>query len=173
MFGRSGSLQLARLVGIRVGADYSWLLVLVLVIFFFQDQFRDTVGGSDSTTYLEAVAAAFLFFASIIVHEMGHALAARREGIEVAAIDLSLFGGLMHMRSEPRTAGAEFKVAAAGPAATVVVIVVGTLAGTALAGWDGLVDAATFQSGPETTIATELVASIVVMNVFVLVFNLI
>ena len=173
MFGRSGSLQLARLFGIRVGADYSWLLVLFLVIFFFQDQFRDTVGGSDSTIYLAAVAAAFLFFASIIVHEMGHALAARREGIEVAGIDLFLFGGLMHMRSEPRTAGAEFRVAAAGPAATVVVIVAGTLAGIAIAGgWQGFWDAATFQAF-DVSIALELVASIVVMNAFVLAFNLV
>jgi Zn-dependent protease len=173
VFGRSGSLQLARLFGIRVGADYSWLLVLFLVIFFFQDQFRNTVGGSDTTIYLAAVCAAFLFFGSIIVHEMGHALAARREGIEVAGIDLFLFGGLMHMRSEPRTAGAEFRVAAAGPAATVLVIVAGTLAGVLLAGgWSSFMDAATFEA-VDVSIALELVASIVVMNAFVLAFNLV
>src|SRR5919202_999171 len=131
MFGRGGSLQLARLFGIRVGADYSWLLILFLVIFFFQDQFRAVGGASDTTAYLAAVAAAFLFFGSIIVHEMGHALAARREGIDVAGIDLFLFGGLMHMRSEPRTAGAEFRVAVAGPLATLVVIAVGVVAGVA------------------------------------------
>src|SRR3954469_6649277 len=143
MTGRRGSLQLARVFGIRIGADYSWLLVLFLVIFFFQDNFRSTVvDRSDTTIYLAAVVAAFLFFGSIIVHEMGHALAARREGIEVAGIDLFLFGGLMHMRSEPTSAGAEFRVAAAGPAATVLVILVGAAAGIALDGWHGLADAA-------------------------------
>src|SRR3954464_6713205 len=138
---RGGTLQLPRLFGIRVGADYSWLLVLFLVIFFFQDNFRSTVQDSSTKIYLAAVLAAFLFFASIILHEMGHALAARREGIEVAGIDLFLFGGLMHMRSEPQTAAAEFRGAAAGPAATVLVIVLGALAGTAIGGWQGLVDA--------------------------------
>jgi Zn-dependent protease len=171
---RRGSLQLARLFGIRVGADYSWLLVLFLVIFFFQDQFRAVVVGASSTTiYVAAVAAAFLFFGSIIFHEMGHALAARREGIEVAGIDLFLFGGLMHMRSEPQSPGAEFRVAAAGPAATLIVIVAGVIAGVALEGWTGFVDTATFSPGRNVSIGTELVASIVTMNVFVLAFNLV
>ncbi len=173
MFGRGGNLQLARLFGIRVGADYSWLLVLFLVIYFFQDQFHDVPGTSDGAAYLAAVAAAFFFFGSIVVHEMGHALAARREGIEVAGIDLFLFGGLMHMREEPRSAGAEFRVAAAGPAATVVVIAVGIGAGLLVGGGGAFADAATFQLTPETTIALELIASIVVMNVLVLVFNLV
>lgn len=173
MSGRRGSLQLARLFGIRVGADYSWLLVLFLVIFFFQDNFRSTVAEDTTTIYLAAVAAAFLFFGSIIVHEMGHALAARREGIAVEGIDLFLFGGLMHMRSEPRTAGAEFRVAAAGPLATLIVIVVGVAAGVALEGWDGLLDAATFATGTTFSIGIELVASLVLANVVVLAFNLI
>jgi Zn-dependent protease len=173
MSGRRGSLQLARLFGIRVGADYSWLLVLFLVIFFFQDNFRSTVQESTTTVYVAAVAAAFLFFASIIVHEMGHALVARREGIEVAGIDLFLFGGLMHMRSEPRTAGSEFRVAAAGPAATVLVIAVGVAIGVALDGWQGLWDAATFSDQVTLSIGIELVASLVLANVVVLAFNLI
>jgi Zn-dependent protease len=173
MSGRRGNLQLARLFGIRVGADYSWLLVLFLVIFFFQDNFRSTVRDDTTTIYLAAVAAAFLFFASIIVHEMGHALAARREGIEVEGIDLFLFGGLMHMRSEPRTAAAEFRVAAAGPAATLLVIAAGVGAGIALEGWQGLLDAATFEPGTTFSIGIELIASLVLANVVVLAFNLI
>src|SRR3954453_11227737 len=173
MTGRRGSLQLARVFGIRIGADYSWLLVLFLVIFFFQDQFRTVVAASDTTVYLAAVGAAFLFFGSIIVHEMGHALVARREGIEVEGIDLFLFGGLMHMRSEPPTAGAEFRVAAAGPAATLFVIAVGVAAGVALEGWQGLLDAATFEPGTTFSIGIELIASLVLANVVVLAFNLI
>ncbi|MEA2292795.1 MAG: hypothetical protein QOE86_434 [Solirubrobacteraceae bacterium] len=173
MSGRRGSLQLARLFGIRVGADYSWLLVLFLVIFFFQQNFRSSVQADTTTIYAAAVAAAFLFFGSIIFHEMGHALAARREGIEVDGIDLFLFGGLMHMRSEPRTAGAEFRVAAAGPAATLLVIAVGIAIGAAIAGWQRLWDAATFSAGTSFSIGIELVASLVLANVVVLAFNLI
>src|SRR3712207_6269943 len=171
--GGRGSVQLARVFGIRVGADYSWFIILFLAIFFAREQFAQLTDASDSTVFIAAVIEAFLFFGSIIVHEFGHALAARREGIEVAGIDLFLFGGLMHMRSEPASAGAEFRVAAAGPAATVLVILLGAAAAIALDGWQGLVDAATFQSGADTTIALELVASIVVMNLFVLAFNLV
>src|SRR4051794_7094984 len=171
--GRRGNLQLARLFGIRVGADYSWLLVLFLVIFFFQDNFRSTVQESTTRIYLAAVLAAFLFFASIILHEMGHALAARREGIEVEGIDLFLFGGLMHMRSEPLTAGAEFRVAAAGPLGTLLVIGIGVAAGVALEGWPALFDAATFAPGASFSLGIELIASLVLANVVVLVFNLI
>jgi Zn-dependent protease len=170
---RRGSLQLARLFGVRIGADYSWLLILFLAIFFFQDQFKATVDASSTTAYLAAVAAAFLFFGSIVFHELGHALAARREGIEVAGIDLFLFGGLMHMRSEPTTPGAEFRVAAAGPAATVVVIAAGIVAGVALEGWHGLVDAATFSGSATYSVGIELVATIVSINVVVLAFNLV
>jgi Zn-dependent protease len=170
---RRASLQLARLFGVRVGADYSWLLVLFLVIFFFQEQFRATVDASSTTIYLVSVAAAFLFFGSIVFHELGHALAARREGIEVAGIDLFLFGGLMRMRTEPETPGAEFRVGAAGPAATALVIVAGIVAGVALEGWSGLVDAATFSGSATYSVGIELVASIVAMNVFVLAFNLV
>jgi len=173
MSGRRGSLHLANVFGIRVGADYSWLLVLFLVIFFFQDNFKSTVREDTTTIYIGAVGAAFLFFGSIIIHEMGHALAARREGIEVAGIDLFLFGGLMHMRSEPQTAGAEFRVAAAGPAATVLVIAAGVAAGVALEGWNDLSDAVTFRAGTTFSLGVELIASLVLANVVVLVFNLI
>ena len=61
---------------------------------------------------------ALLLFGSLIVHELGHALVARRHGIEVQRIDLFLFGGLTQMSRDAATPGEEFKVAAAGPAAT-------------------------------------------------------
>src|SRR3954453_6063025 len=139
--GRPGSLQLARVFGIRIGADYSWLLILFLAIFFAREQFADLTNADDQVLYASAVVAAFLFFGSIIFHEMGHALAARRAGIEVTGIDLFLFGGLMHMKSEPASPGDEFKVAAAGPFATFLVIVLATVVGIVAFGsadfWDG------------------------------------
>ncbi len=169
---RSGSVQLARILGIRVGADYAWFAILFLAIFFFQDQFKRVVDGSDTTAYVAAVAAAFLFFGSIVFHELGHALAARREGIEVAGIDLFLFGGLMHMRSEPQTPGAEFRVAAAGPLATLAVIAAGVAAGVGMEGWGAFRDAATLSTG-SVSVAMLLVSIVVTMNVIVLVFNLV
>ncbi len=60
-----------------------------------------------------------LLFGSLIVHELGHALVARRQGIEVKRIELFLFGGLTQMSRDAASPGEEFKIAAAGPFATV------------------------------------------------------
>ncbi len=70
--------------------------------------------------YVVAVAAVFLFFASLVMHELGHALAARREGIEISGIDLWFFGGVAKMARDTQSAGAEFRIAAAGPLVTLV-----------------------------------------------------
>jgi Zn-dependent protease/CBS domain-containing protein len=62
-----------------------------------------------------AVAAALLFFASILLHELGHALQARREGVEIEGINLWLFGGVAQFKGGFPSAGAEFRIAIAGP----------------------------------------------------------
>src|SRR5215216_1198694 len=77
----SRSLPLIRLFGIRVGVNYSWFLVLFIVIFVLWDSLSDTLDAGATTVYVVAVVAAVSFFASIVAHELGHALAARREGI--------------------------------------------------------------------------------------------
>ncbi len=169
--GGRGSVQLARIFGIRVGADYSWFLILFLAIFFARSQFDQLTRESDSTVFVAAVVEAFLFFGSIIVHEIGHALAARREGIAVAGIDLFLFGGLMHMRSEPETPGAEFRVAAAGPAATLLVIAVAAGAGMLVSDGNDFRDAMTLTGTVE--LVPLMIASVALINVVVLIFNLI
>ena len=73
-----------------------------------------------------------LFFGSILLHELGHAFAARREGIGVAGIDLFFFGGLMKMSRDTDSPGEEFRVAAAGPLVTLLIVVVGGLVTIAL-----------------------------------------
>jgi Zn-dependent protease len=173
MIGRRGSLQLVRLFGIRIGADYSWLLILFLAIFFFSDQYRGIVSVSDTTAYLAAVATAFLLFGSIVFHELGHALAARREGLPVEGIDLFLFGGLMRMRGEPQTPGAEFRVAAAGPLFTLIAIAVFVAAGLLVGGPSELADGATLRAHPGMSLGMQMIATVVLMNVVVLAFNLV
>ena len=94
MFGRSGSIQLARIFGIRIGVDVSWFIVLFFFIFILSGSFRTTLQSSDTTAYATAVASALLFFASLVLHELGHALVARRLGIEILGIDLWIARGL-------------------------------------------------------------------------------
>src|SRR4051812_50230918 len=87
-------------------------------------RFGDIVDGSNSQAFALGVAAALLFFLSLTLHELGHAVVARRNGIGIAGIDLFFFGGIAKITREADTPGAEFRIAAAGPAVTAVVIAV-------------------------------------------------
>src|SRR6476469_8744061 len=91
----SGGVTLFRIRGIRIAVDFSWFIVLFLIIFWLTGFYRDVLNepNGSSTPYLLAVASALLFFASILLHELGHALVARRHGIGVSTITLWLFGG--------------------------------------------------------------------------------
>ena len=73
------------LFGIRIGVDVSWFLILFLMIFLLSGSFRQALHSSDGVAYLTTVITVLLFFGSLIVHELGHALVARRQGIEVEA----------------------------------------------------------------------------------------
>jgi Zn-dependent protease len=125
--------QLARVFGIRIGVGISWFAVLFLFIFIFTKPFHDMLGGSRTTAYLVAVASVLSFFASLVMHELGHALAALRCGLPVAGIDLWALGG-MTRSGEPETPGQEFRIAVAGPLVTLAVIALCTLAGWATNG---------------------------------------
>lgn len=171
MFGGS-SLQLARVLGIRIGVNASWFLVLFLFIFWLSGTFGQVL-DDQTVGYLAALGAAGLFFGSIVLHELGHALAARREGIEVAGIDLFFFGGVMKMSRDTTTAGGEFRVAVAGPLVTLAIVVLGALAGIALAGPDGFWEAARLSREGATGVAGLLISFLVSMNVLLLAFNLI
>src|SRR5947209_14530214 len=122
MFGRGGQVKLFDVAGIRIGVDLGWFLCLFLVIIWLSPSFRVALGGSDGTAYVTTVASALLFFGSLVVHELGHAFAARRCGIAVQSIQLFLFGGLTQMSRDSRTAREEFEIAAAGPLATLAMV---------------------------------------------------
>jgi Zn-dependent protease len=124
--------QLARIFGIRVGVGISWFGVLFFFIFATTPYFHEVLGGSRTTAYLVAVASVLSFFASLIVHELGHALVARRNGLGVVGIDLWAFGGITRTSGLIEGPGTEFRVAAAGPLATLAVIVVCIAAGLLL-----------------------------------------
>ena len=166
------SIRLATIFGIRVGVNVSWFLILFLAIFWLREPFADEL-GDEQQGFIVAVLAAFGFFGSILLHELGHALAARREGIEVTGIDLFFFGGVMKMSRDTYTPGQEFRVAAAGPLVTLLIVVVGALAAMALLGADGFWDAArldrTDAPGPFELWLSFLVSA----NVLLLVFNLV
>ena len=143
MFGGGSSLQLFKISGIRVGVHPSWYFILFLSIWWLQDSFESAIVHSGQG-FVAAVIAAFLFFGSIVLHELGHAFAARREGIGVGGIDLFFFGGFMRAMRDSETPGEEFRVAAAGPAVTLALTMIFGAIGYALLG-GAFGDAATFQ----------------------------
>src|SRR4051794_36399327 len=117
------SLQLFRIFGFRVGVHWSWFLILFLWIIWLKDSLESAITTSGQG-FIAAVISAALFFGSIVAHELGHAFAARREGIGVGGIELFFFGGFMRADRDSQTAGEEFRVAAAGPAVTLLLAIV-------------------------------------------------
>ena len=173
MLGSGSSFQLARILGIRIGVNASWFIVLFLFIYLFQDSFQETLAASDTVAFGVAVAAAVLFFGSILLHELGHAVAARREGIEVTGIELFLFGGVMKMSRDTDSPGAEFRVAAAGPAVTLLIIIIGGLITMVVWGPDRLFDSTRLTGDQGEDIPIVLLSVLVGFNILLLGFNLI
>jgi PDZ domain-containing secreted protein/Zn-dependent protease/CBS domain-containing protein len=128
------SFPILRVRGIPIGAHWTWLLVFAIVVWSLGTVlFPATYPGLDGATYLGmAVAAALLFFASVLAHELGHAFRALDEGQHIEGITLWLFGGVARLRGTPHSPGAEFRVAAAGPVISALLAVL--FAGAALAG---------------------------------------
>ena len=83
-----GQLTLFRIRGIRIGVDLSWFLVLFLVIIWLSSYYRDVLEAADDDLepYVLAVASALAFFASILLHELGHAVVAIRKGIPILSL---------------------------------------------------------------------------------------
>jgi Zn-dependent protease len=168
------NIQLARILGIRVGVSASWFLVLFLLIFWLSKYyFPEVMRGSQTTAYLVAVAGALGYFASLVLHELGHALAARRLGIPIVGIDLWAFGGLSHMRREPASAGEELKIAAAGPAVTLALFAL-CLGCVALLATSGTVsDVALTRQGYKTSPALALLGWLGFINAALFLFNIV
>jgi Zn-dependent protease len=173
MLRRSTSIKLFDLFGFRVGVDASWFVVLFLMIFVLSGPFRQTLHSSDGVAYLATVVSVLLLFGSLIVHELGHALVARRLGIEVKQIDLYLFGGLTQMARDAASPGEDFKIAIAGPVATFLVILLFLAVDVAIVGFHRLSHAVLLESDIHITPVLLSLSWLVPMNVLLLAFNLV
>jgi Zn-dependent protease len=164
------SIQLARVFGIRIGADTSWFIFLFLIIWLQSNQYKDLFPGDNTKAFGLAVATAFLFVLSILLHELGHAWVAIRNGIGIVGIDLWMFGGVAKMQKEAESPGVDFRIAAAGPLVTLLIAGVCFAIGAGDVGSDGFWRVITFQdpAGAGTTV----VADICFINAALLVFNL-
>jgi Zn-dependent protease len=168
---RGGTIQLARIFGIRIGVGASWFVVLFFFIYVLSGYFGALL-DSNTEGYLVAVASTFLFFVSLILHELGHAVVARGLGIEIDGIDLWFFGGLAKTRRDTMSPGEEFKIAVAGPLVTLVVILL-CLAVAAAIGLSRFYHAAALDTNVHATPGLVLLSFLATMNAFVLVLNLV
>lgn len=111
------SIRIGTFAGVPVGVNWSVLVIFGLVIWQLAEfGFPTTPGGAvPASNWLAAVIAAVLFFASLLAHEISHAVVARRNGVGVRSITLWLFGGVAQLESEAHTPGADFAIAAVGP----------------------------------------------------------
>jgi Zn-dependent protease/predicted transcriptional regulator len=116
------SVRLGRVAGIQLGLNGgAFVIVILLAAGLAFGRLPAIDPGRNALAYVVAgLAAAALFLASILIHELAHALVARANGIQVDAITLWLLGGVAELRSEPRSPGAEFAVAAVGPGTSAV-----------------------------------------------------
>ncbi len=128
------SLRVARIAGIPVGVSPLWLIIVALITWSLGDGYYpgEVHGITPAASYALGLASALLLFASILAHEFGHAIVARRRGVKIEEIDLWLLGGVARMSGNPKTADDELRFALAGPAVTAVVAAIFGAAALAL-----------------------------------------
>jgi Zn-dependent protease len=173
MFG-GRPITLFHIRGIRITVDWSWFLVLFLVILWASQFYGDVLGESSasSTPFVLAVITAAGFFGSIILHELGHAFAALRNGIGITSIQLWIFGGMAHMDRESESPVTDFKVAVAGPLVTLAIVVVLSVVGLVAVGPDEFEQAVLIESESGVSGAMAVVGWLASINALILLFNL-
>ena len=116
------SIRLGRVRGIDIGLNWSWILIAVLIAWSLgASEFPSTNPGlSDSAYVAMALVGSLLFFTSIVLHELGHAVVAQREGMEIAGITLWVFGGVARFKGQFPSGRAELRIAVAGPLVSLV-----------------------------------------------------
>jgi len=137
MFGKR--VTLFKLLGFEVRVDLSWLVLAALITWSLaKGVFPHYVPGLEAASYWwMGLVGALALFGSIVLHELSHSLVARRDGLPMKGITLFIFGGVAEMGEEPPSAGAEFRMAVAGPLASVVIGVtsLGLYAAGSRGGW--------------------------------------
>lgn len=148
--------RIGSLFGIPLFLDPSWFFILLFITFAnaarFDPSFRSVLAWSSGLVM------ALMLFASVILHELGHSLVARSQGIKVNSITLFIFGGVASIERESKTPGQAFQVAIAGPAVSLVLFVLFFLLSSAL---------------PLSGFAHEIVSYIASINLILALFNLI
>lgn len=115
--------NLGRIFDIPFRLHYTWFIIFLLITFSLSWQIFPALypGWTVLTYWIIGIVTSLLFFASVVAHELAHSLVARFYGIPVKGITLFIFGGVAQMAREAARPGVELKMAAAGPACSLVI----------------------------------------------------
>jgi len=157
---REGGIRIARVLGIPIFIHFSWILVFALIAWTLATgYFPEREPNLAVTSYwARGLVASLLFFVSILLHELGHSVVARRRGLSIHSITLFIFGGVARLEKDPHDGRTEFQMAAAGPAVSLALALLFYAAGSLAF------------LGPGTRAVTRYLAAI---NVVVAIFNLV
>jgi Zn-dependent protease/predicted transcriptional regulator len=159
-----GLLSIGRIAGVPIALHYTWAIIAALIALSLATRFRlEHADWSTAVVWTAALVTGALFFGGLVLHELAHALTARRAGLPLRSITLFAFGGLAHLPREPQTARQEFWIAIAGPLTSVALGGLCLAAARAL-GWDG--------AEPATPVLAVLVW-LGYINIVLAIFNLI
>lgn len=157
-------IRLGRLFGIDIGLHYTWFIVALLIGVSLAGHFRELYPTwGDGLVYGLSFATAALFFASLLVHELSHALVATRNGLRVRSVVLFALGGVAQIEGDAPTAGTELRMGIVGPlvSASLGALFLGL---ARLAGWDAATE-------PTTPVPAMLVW-LGYINIMLAVFNM-
>jgi Zn-dependent protease/CBS domain-containing protein len=111
-----GGFNLDKVFGIQIRLHFTWFIIFLLVTVSLVSPH-----WSQWLSWVIGIITSLLFFASVLAHELAHSLVGRANGIPIKSITLFIFGGVAQMTKEAAKAGAEFKMAAAGPACSLAI----------------------------------------------------
>ena len=116
-----GTIRVGSIRGVDVLVRSSWFLIALLIAVLLAPNIEEVEPGLGPLKYVAGLAFAILFYLSLLLHEISHALMAQRYGLGVRSISLVFLGGFTEIDSETRTPGQEFKVAVVGPLTSIAV----------------------------------------------------
>jgi len=136
-------IRIGRLFGVQIALHLSWFVIAFLLMFSLSQRFRELhVGWSAATVWTTASATALLFFVTLVLHELSHALVARSRGLPVRSITLFALGGVAEIEKEAGDPATEFWMGIAGPLVSLA-IGLGCLSAAHGLGWVLLTEPAT------------------------------
>ena len=159
------NIKLGRIHGIEIGLHYSWFIIAALIVFSLGQHFRQVnPHWATSQIWIAAVLTAVLFFVTLLLHELSHSLVAQARGLKVTSITLFALGGVSQIQDDATDAKTEFRVAIAGPIASLI-IGFGCLAIALALGWQ--------RSAEPHTLMTAVLVWLGYINIGLAVFNMI